>query len=459
MQGRLVSTMFLLASLLVSWEVRAQPVIGQVDLTAPVPSSGAFFGTTVAISADGNTVLVGETSGEICFSSPQSCGAAYVFVRQGTGWGLSATLTSPETEAVAFGQTVALSGDGNVALVAAPRSGCPLPISPNTCGEVFAFVRTGGLWVFEKKIVKPLTRLEFDQFGLHMALSQDGSKAVIASQGDECIGGVHCGAGYVYDRAGGAWNQEAQLLTSPDPKAQAGLSAAITADGNLVMLGAITNQAFVFTRSGGTWTQTAQIPSPAGGSDPFGSFGSSVALSADGTLALIGSPGAPFLPLDGGAVYSFVRNGITWTQQQKVTVAGAAAGDQLGSGVALSGDGRTALVLAGAESCAAGSRCGAVYEMLGQGGTWSAPVRLFALVPRPGDFPTPSLALSAAGRTGIVGAPAASCSAGDNCGFARVFDLAGAILDVPTLGGAGLAMLTIALIVAALIFLRRHRSI
>jgi hypothetical protein len=456
MQGRLGSKVFLLASLLVSWEARAQPVTGQVDLTAPAPSSGTFFGTDVAISADGNTALVGAAGGGACSgSSSLSCGAAYVFVRQGEGWSLDATLTEPEPGAVGFGKTVALSGDGTVALVAAPQSGCLIPLAPNTCGEVFAFVRAGGTWVFEKKIQKAF-ELEFDQFGLNMALSQDGSTAVIASPGDECIGGLHCGAGYVFDRAGGAWNQQAQLLTSPDPRALAGLSAAIAADGNTILLGAQSDQAFVFTRSGGAWTQTARIPSPAGGND---SFGSSVALSADGALALIGASGAFFAPLDGGAVYSFIRNGITWTQQQKVTVAGAAAGDHLGSEVALSGDGRAALVLASSESCTAGSRCGAVYEMLRQGGTWSAPVRLFALVPRPAEFPPPSLALSAAGRTGIAGAPAASCPAGTNCGFARVFDLANAILDVPTLGGPGLAVLTIALILSALFLLQRRRSI
>lgn len=457
MQGRLVSTMFLLASLLSSWEAGAQPIANQVDLMAPAPASGTFFGTDVAISADGNTVLVGAAGGGACVGIPAiPCGAAYVFVRQGTGWDLEATLTEPEAGAVGFGKTVALSGDGTVALVAAPQSGCPFVVSPNTCGEVFAFVKTGGSWTFEQKIVKPVVRLEFDQFGLVMALSQDGSTAVIASPGDECIGGIHCGAGYVFARAGGAWNLEAQLLTSPDPKALAGASAAISADGNIVMLGAQSNQAFVFTRSGGTWTQTAQIPSPAGGND---SFGNSVALSGDGTIALIGASGSFFLPLDGGAVYSFVRNGTTWTEQQKVTVAGAAAGDRFGGEVALSGNGRTALVLASSESCTAGSRCGAVYEMLGQGGTWSAPVRLFALVPRPSDAFAPTLALSAEGRTGIVGVPAASCSAGADCGFARVFDIANAIAEVPALSGPGLAALTLALIAAALIFLRRRRSI
>jgi len=40
-----------------------------------------------------------------------------------------------------------------------------------------------------------------------------------------------------------------------------------------------------------------------------------------------------------------------------------------------------------------------------------------------------------------------------------VYAVVPAILDVPTLGGPGLAILTLALIAAALIFLRRRRSI
>ena len=68
----------------------------------------------------------------------------------------------------------------------------------------------------------------------------------------------------------------------------------------------------MFTRSGSTWTQ--QGPKLTGGSEEIGEgdFGISVALSADGNTALIGA-GAD----DGtaGAAWVFTRSGSTWTQQ------------------------------------------------------------------------------------------------------------------------------------------------
>jgi hypothetical protein len=78
-----------------------------------------------------------------------------------------------------------------------------------------------------------------------------------------------------------------------------------------------------------------------GGSGPNGALtqlGSSVALSADGNTALGGGPG-------GGAAWVFTRSGSGWTQQGSQLVGTGAVGSSgQGSGVALSGTGNTALV-------------------------------------------------------------------------------------------------------------------
>ncbi|HUK14596.1 MAG TPA: hypothetical protein VLW17_14960, partial [Thermoanaerobaculaceae bacterium] len=70
--------------------------------------------------------------------------------------------------------------------------------------------------------------------------------------------------------------------------------------------------------------------------------GTSVALSGDGHVALIGgdmdSSGA-------GAVWMFIRTGGTWSQQgDKVVGTGAVGAAELGASVALSADGTTAIV-------------------------------------------------------------------------------------------------------------------
>jgi hypothetical protein len=67
--------------------------------------------------------------------------------------------------------------------------------------------------------------------------------------------------------------------------------------------------------------------------------GSSVALSADGKTALIG---APFYST-GGAALVFVRSGTIWTQQAALVGNNAVGSAQQGYSVALSADGNTAM--------------------------------------------------------------------------------------------------------------------
>ena len=56
---------------------------------------------------------------------------------------------------------------------------------------------------------------------------------------------------------------------------------------------------------------------------------------------------------EAGAVYVFTRTGATWVQQAYVKSSNAGAGDEFGSSMALSRDGRTLLVGARGEDSAA----------------------------------------------------------------------------------------------------------
>jgi hypothetical protein len=70
-----------------------------------------------------------------------------------------------------------------------------------------------------------------------------------------------------------------------------------------------------------------------------------VALSADGTLALIGGPVDKDSAVPTGAAWEFGRTGSTWAQQLgKILGSGEAPESEFGAVVALSGDGDTALL-------------------------------------------------------------------------------------------------------------------
>ena len=85
---------------------------------------------------------------------------------------------------------------------------------------------------------------------------------------------------------------------------------------------------------------------------------------------------------EAGAVYYFTRSGTTWTQQAYVKASNTAAGDEFGSSIALSRDGRIMVVGArgedsgakgvnGDQSDASMEDSGAVYVYTRTGTTWN----------------------------------------------------------------------------------------
>lgn len=124
-----------------------------------------------------------------------------------------------------------------------------------------------------------------------------------------------------------------------------GTSVALSADGNTALIGAPGDDGdagavWVFTRSGSTWTQQGEKLA-GGGESGEGRFGTSVALSGDGTTALIGGAKDE----NAGAAWIFARSGSTWSQQgEKLTGGGEGGEGEFGTNVALSSDGSTALI-------------------------------------------------------------------------------------------------------------------
>jgi hypothetical protein len=87
-----------------------------------------------------------------------------------------------------------------------------------------------------------------------------------------------------------------------------------------------------------------------------------VALSGDGTTALIGAPGDEDPNGDGaGAAYVFARDGGGWTQRAKLLADDGDSNDFFGNSVALSGDGTTALIGAPNDEDPNGDLAGAAY--------------------------------------------------------------------------------------------------
>ncbi|HEX9696581.1 MAG TPA: Ig-like domain-containing protein, partial [Actinomycetota bacterium] len=98
--------------------------------------------------------------------------------------------------------------------------------------------------------------------------------------------------------------------------------------------GSSSGSAYVFSRSGATWTEQAKLTaSDAAAGDDFG-----VSVSVSGDAAVVGSWFDDDAGSSSGSAYVFSRSGSTWTQQAKLTATDAAAFDDFGVSVSVSGD-------------------------------------------------------------------------------------------------------------------------
>jgi len=321
-------------------------------------SGEGLFGRSVALSADGETALLGAPN------DAGRLGAAWVFTRSGTGWApQGAKLTGGEEESgeARFGRAVALSANGETALVGAPRDG-------GRSGAVWVFTRTGSTWTPQAKLTGEGESGD-SWFGRSVALSADGNTALVGGYVEH----DNTGAVWVFTRSGSTWSQQgAKLLGGAEESAggKFGWSVALSGDGETALIGAPGDggklgAAWVFTRSGSTWAQQGAKLTGGAEEGADGRFGWSVALSADGETALIG---ANHDEGGAGAVWVFTRSGSTWAQQgAKLTGGGEQGKGEFGDSVALSEDGATALIGGHHDD----GESGAAWVFTDSGSTWA----------------------------------------------------------------------------------------
>ena len=312
----------------------------QQKLAASDGAAGAAFGTSVALSADGNTAIVGGPGQNVGGTS--GAGTAYVFVRSGTTWTQQQELTASDGVAgAAFGTSVALSGD--TAIVGGPGQN-------SGAGAAYVYTRSGTTWAQQQELVctgavgtvhtQPATGQ-----GWSVALSADGNTAIVGGPADNS----QTRAAWVFTRSGVTWSQQGSKLVGTDlgagPNYQ-GYSVALSADGNTAIVGGFgdnagTGAAWVYTRSGTAWSQQGSKLVGSGVTGRTAEQGFSVALSSDGNTAIVGGPADNgFI----GAAWVYTRSGTAWTQLQKLVGTGAVELANEGSSVALSSDGNTAIV-------------------------------------------------------------------------------------------------------------------
>jgi len=316
------------------------PLMKQQKIVDPADSMGVgSFGTSVALSSHGSKALIG---GGPFYRETDNPGAAWVFKRVGGRWAEQQKIAphdnTGQSQFDCFGCSAALSSNGDTALIGDDYDNTGV-------GAVWVYTSSGGTWREQAK-VSPPDHIGTSAFGFSVALSGDGDTALIGGSEDSGTRarGHGVGAVWVYTRSGGHWIEQ-QKITPPDHIGNSGFgfSVAMSWDGRTAVIGGprddfYVGAAWVYKLSGGRWREVQKLAphDNAGHSE----FGFSVALSATGTTAAIGGVADHRV----GAVWVYTRPGGRWTEQQKVTPHDNTGHSHFGSSVALTSDGREALV-------------------------------------------------------------------------------------------------------------------
>ena len=364
-----------------------QAIIPGNYLKASNTEGADSFGAAVAISGD--TIVIGAdfeassatgVNGDQSDNSAANSGAVYVFVRSGSTWSQQAYIKASNTDDNdGFGGSVAIDGD-TIVVGAFHESSNATGVNGNQTnnlasgsGAAYVFKRTNTTWSQQAYLKASNTEIN-DGFGFSVAISGDtivvgadsedsGATGVNGNQSDNSVG--NSGAAYVFTRSGSTWSQQAYLKASnPDIADGFGLATAVSGDTILIgtyledsnATGINGNQndntasqsgaVYVFFRSGTTWSQQAYLK--ASNTDANDKFGD--ALTIDGETAVIGArgEGSNATGVNGdqsnnslsgaGAVYVFVRNGSTWSQQAYLKASNPNSSDSFGGAVAILGD-------------------------------------------------------------------------------------------------------------------------
>lgn len=407
------------------------PLLYGAEEAVLYPSDGEDFnfGWSVALSADGTRALVGIPFDDVGVQS--NVGSARVFVRTGSSWTEEATLLAGDG---AFqdrlGYSVALSADGSRALVGVPNDDNGLTTGGPGSARVFA--RTGSSWTEEATLVSP-DATPGDQLGTSVSISADGSRALVGAHTDVTGAGTGAGSAHVFMRSATTWAHEA-MLEAPDAGAgdYFGFSVALSADGSRALVGAYAHDttgganagaAYVFSRSGTSWTNEAALLAPDGSAAD--QFGWSVAISTDGSRALVsGYMDDTGVGYGTGSAHVFLQAGGSWTHEAMLVASDAKGGDYFGYSVALSGDGSRALIGVYGDDTPRGADLGSARVFERTSGGWSEETTFYATnAPTTGESFGYAVALAADGTRALFGVPYDHWLFGYNAGGARVYAL------------------------------------
>jgi hypothetical protein len=356
-----------------SWVQRGGDIDGE--------AAGDYSGQSVSLSADGTIVAIGANYNTGVNGSSSGQVRVYKYDTVSNTWSQRGGDIDGEAANNQSGQSVSLSADGTIVAIGAIYNNGNGSWSGHVRVYKYDATKTTAQWSDQSlSNYGPAgwNRLggdidgeaASDNSGRSVSLSADGTIVAIGARSNTGVNGISSGQVrvYKYDTVNNTWSQRGGDIDGEKANDNSGQSVSLSADGTIVAIGAYLNDGTIGNTSDNrghvrvykydatkTTAQTNQsLPNfgPVGwnrlGGDIDGEAagdysGTSVSLSADGTIVAIGAifnDASGNLLADAGhvRVYKYDANTNIWNQLGG-DIDGEAASDQSGYLVSLSADG------------------------------------------------------------------------------------------------------------------------
>jgi hypothetical protein len=327
-----------------------------------------YFGYEVSVSGD--AMVAGAPRDD---DNGSSSGSAYIYRFDGSIWEEEQKLTANDAAADDFFGRAVSAGD-NLMVVGAYGD----DDNGSSSGSVYVY-RYDGVeqsWVPEQKLTAGDAAAD-DYFGLSVSVS--GDVLAVGAYGND-DDGSNSGSAYVYRYNGSSWLEE-QKLIADDAYAYDNFGSSVSVSGGVMVVGAEwdddagsgSGSAYVYRYDvdGHSWGQERKLT--ANDAAAYDNFGHSVSISGDVTV--VGVYGDDDAGSSSGSVYVYRYNGSSWLEEQKLMAGDAAADDQFGSSVSVNGD---VLVVGAHGNDDGGSESGSAYVFRYNGSSWVEEQKLTA---------------------------------------------------------------------------------
>jgi hypothetical protein len=340
-------------------------------------------GSSVSISSDGNIVAIGapNNDGINGFNS----GHVRIYAYNNGNWIQLGADLDGHSKNVLSGSAISLSSDGKIIAIGAPDSGNIFIEGEVYNSSVKLYKYNEDSWVPIEFEFGPDPNTF--RYGYSLSLAANGNTlAISAPTSLDLIGGKV----YIYESINDIWTQKGSFISGEYDSDYFGSSISLAEDGNIIAIGAVNNNGIngsfsghvrVYKNISNVWTQ---IGDDIDGEAANDNFGERISLSSDGQILAVGSrfnEGVNGLYSGHVRVYKNIND--VWTQIGD-DIDGEAENDYSGTSVSLSADGSIVAIGAPYNSGnGGGSGHVRIYDLSAVLSTQSFELNYFSFYPNP----------------------------------------------------------------------------